>query len=377
MNKYFKIRIFQPIVPEYRVALFDGLCEIYGDRLEVVASKGCGEDVSYPLMVAKHDYSHGFLKLGSLLWQKRMSLKGLDKGDVVVVSGDIHQLSSILLAIRAKIKGVKVVWWAHHWSARGKTMRAKLRLAIAKHLADVYLCYTRTGAALLSNIGFESKRVFFTGNTINFLPICKAIENWPTAKLRAFQQKNSLIGKNIILVCGVIRKKMRLDQLFLALKHKMIADMDVYVVIIGDGPERDSCETLARDLDLTERIIWVGATRNQEVMAPWFLSASIFVYPGPIGLSIFHAMAYGLPVITHGNANSQLPEYEAMETDVTGLTFIENDVGDLALKIRHLLEYEGERNAMSFAAKKKVVEQYSMQAMIANFQNAIETCANI
>ena len=34
-----RIRIFQPIVPEYRVALFDGLDRRYGGRIDIWAAE--------------------------------------------------------------------------------------------------------------------------------------------------------------------------------------------------------------------------------------------------------------------------------------------------------------------------------------------------
>ena len=61
-----------------------------------------------------------------------------------------------------------------------------------------------------------------------------------------------------------------------------------------------------------DSIRWLGALYEQEVMAPWFLSAKVFVYPGYIGLSIMHAMGYGLPVITHDNMDNQSPEVAAL-----------------------------------------------------------------
>ena len=116
----FRIRIFQPIVPEYRVALFDGLGRRYGGRIDIWSAESMDKDVSYPLSEMAFDYGHFFRHIGPFLWQNGLSLKGLSKGDVIVVCGDIHQLSSLWIALKAKLCGVKVVWWGASCFSIGK-----------------------------------------------------------------------------------------------------------------------------------------------------------------------------------------------------------------------------------------------------------------
>ena len=99
MKSEFRIRIFQPLVPEYRVALFEGLGQRYGDRIEVWAGDGFGEDQSLPLKGIKFSYGHNFVSIGPFKWQKGLSLAGLESGDVIVICGDIHQLSSLWLGL--------------------------------------------------------------------------------------------------------------------------------------------------------------------------------------------------------------------------------------------------------------------------------------
>ena len=55
--KTYKVRIIQPIVPEYRKALFDGLAEKYGDAIDIVAAASSGRDVSVPLEKMRWSYT--------------------------------------------------------------------------------------------------------------------------------------------------------------------------------------------------------------------------------------------------------------------------------------------------------------------------------
>ena len=371
----FKIRIFQPIVPEYRVALFDGIGTRYGNLAEVWASEGAGQDQSCPLREMRYDYAHQMMKIGPFVWQKGFSLRGLRRGDVVVVCGDVHQLSSLWVAFKAKLKGVAVVWWGHHRTATSRTLAVRVRLAFANVLCDVFLAYTRTGIKYLESAGFKRGRVFATGNTIDQRPVEAAIEAWTSERLRAFQAKNDIVGKKLLLCCSVLRTKVKLDLAIKALAEPELSG--VLLVVIGDGDEKVACQKLAVDLGVASRIRWIGATRDQMEMAPWFLSASAFVYPGSIGLSILHSFFYALPVVTHGNVSHQMPEFEVMEDGKTGLCFKEDDISDLGLKVAQILFDEDKRLNMSSYCRQVAHERYSMKSMIDNYCEAIECAHNL
>ena len=371
----FRIRIFQPIVPEYRVALFDGVGSRYGDRVEVWADEGHGQDKSYPLLQTHFDYSHRRKKLGPFVWQKGLSLSELERGDVIVVCGDVHQLSSLWIALKAKLSGIAVVWWGHHRTATSKEWGVRIRLSVARRLCDVFLAYTRTGIAYLEKFGFKQGCVFATGNTIDQSPIKEAISEWTLEKLKGFQAEHGIAGKKMLLCCSVLRPKVKLELAIRALSSPKLSG--VILAVIGDGSEKVAYQKLAVELGVSERIKWIGSTRDQMVMAPWFLSSVAFVYPGSIGLSILHSFSYGLPVVTHGNADHQMPEFEVMEDGRTGLFFEENNIDDLEEKIASLLADEEGRLSMSRYCRKMASEKYSMGAMVENYCEAIESAHEI
>ena len=198
------------------------------------------------------------------------------------------------------------------------------------------------------------------------------IGDWTKTKVDEFRKMNGLIGKEILLLCGVLREKVRLQQLFAALSDSRLSKRSVVLVVIGDGACKEKWKALSSTLNVDSKIIWIDGMRDQMQLAPWFLAADVFAYPGAIGLGILHAFSYGLPVITHNNVKNQGPEYEAMEDGLTGLTFKENDVADMVDKIEYLLDHDEERQKMGRYAKNLVFEKYSMSAMIDNFCKAIE-----
>ena len=368
MANNFKIRIFQPLVPEYRAALFDGIGRRYGEDVEIFASEGMGPDVSYPLKSMRYSYRCPLKKFGPFVWQRGLSIEGLSRGDVLVICGDVHQLSSLWYAWRARKRGIRIVWWGHHRTASSNDCAVAVRLWIAKRLSDVFLTYTRTGLRYLEGIGFSPDRVFATGNTIDQAPIKAAIA--AQSDLRPNESDSP-----ILLCCGVLRSKIHLEMMIKALVDDRLKNAQL--VVIGDGPEKANWQTLAADLGVKDRVTWIPGTRNQMDMAPWFLKAKLFVYPGSIGLSILHSFSYALPVVTHGNAAHQMPEFEVMEDGKTGACFAEGDLEDMIDKISSLLSDEPRRSKMGRYCQGLALGEYTMDNMIHNFCQAIESAAAI
>lgn len=365
-----KIRILHHWVPEYRVALYEGLGQKYPGAIEILSSRE-GVKVPYELKGVLVDYDHPFMRFGPVKWQKGMTLKGIKPGrDIVVINGDVRELSSVWAALKARFLGIKVLWWAQHRGSSSTDLSSNIRLLISKWLSDAFICYTRTGIEYLVSKGFERDRVFATGNTIDQKPIKAAIEYWTQSKLEEFQKRAGIVNKKIFLCCGYMRTKVHLD---LFIRAMPAADLqDVILVVIGDGEKKESYVELSKSLGVNSRIIWLPSTHDQNEMAPWFLSAKAFVYPGSIGLSILHAMSYGLPVITHGNADHQMPEFEAMENGKTGYVFPEGDVDGLIRVSAKILSDENSRLGMSKYAQEMALEKYSMDQMVNNFAEAID-----
>lgn len=371
-----KIRIFQPIVPEYRVALFNGVGKCYGTDVEIWASSGSAQDKSYPLVDMRYDYGHSFANIGPVRWQRGLSLEGLKKGDVIVVCGDVHQLSSLWVAAKAKLRGIGVVWWGHHVSSTSSAIGIKIRLGFTKLLSDVVLCYTKAGVEWFKARNWRSP-VFATGNTIDMNAVEKAIAAWQGDKLVKFQKEHGIYDSEVVVICGVLRWKIRIDQLLRAMAGDEFRHRGTRIVIIGDGEGRQAWGKLAEELGMTDRVIWTGALRDQMDIAPWFMSAKAFVYPGVIGLSIIHAFAYGLPVVCHGTKEHHGPEFAAHEDGVTGYVFAENNEADLANKVMKLLVNKQKLCEMSEYVHNLAHTRYGIELMVENYCKAINAAAEI
>jgi len=375
------VDLFQPIIPSYRVALFEGLERDPELDISVQASsQTVGGDSSVEMDVASYCMNRKLFSFfgGRVIWQTGFEfIKAGAPGDVVVVCGDMHQLSSLWMAAKAKRRGFGVIWWGHHQSMNAKPFLVKLRLAVAKFVSDCFLCYTDQGIRMLARNGFNASTTFATGNTVDTELIRKLTLLWDTEKTQKFKESNGIQNKRILLFCGVLRQKSRMDVFFQALKIVCSKKNDVLLLVIGSGEKLQSCKGQVAELQLTENVRFLGEIRSQVDLAPWFMSSELFAYGGAIGLSIIHAMAYGLPVIVHGNANLHGPEFEAMHPGVNGLTFRHNDANDMAEKIISLLNDKEALKAMKKNALETVRRNYSIESMVARFKECIETASRI
>ncbi len=100
-------------------------------------------------------------------------------------------------------------------------------------------------------------------------------------------------GKPTVLFVGRLQGRKRIDSLLQACAA-LGKDIQPRLVIVGDGPERSSLESLAKNIYPSAE--FPGARHGAE-LAPYFSSADLFVLPGTGGLAVQEAMSYGLPVI--------------------------------------------------------------------------------
>jgi glycosyltransferase involved in cell wall biosynthesis len=151
----------------------------------------------------------------------------------------------------------------------------------------------------------------------------------------------------------------------------------VVAVFIGDGSARRRLEQRANQLNISDAVRFVGPLYDEMEIAPWALSSLCLIQPEKLGLSIFHAFGYGLPVITSQDKSLHGAEAEVLEHGVNGLLYRPRDVDDLATKILALVEDAALRERLSASAASAVSgrEGRDLPAMVAGLSAAIHVAA--
>jgi glycosyltransferase involved in cell wall biosynthesis len=311
-----------------------------------------------------------------LQWQRGLKLpSGFGRGDVLVVDNNPRILSNFPLIKAARAAGGAVVLWGHAWSPTSGRWRAAIRYWLMNR-ADVLLVYTDKEVERLHSLRSWSPPIRATNNALDQEPMRRAIAMQTREQLSKFRNAQGLEGKRILLFCGRLRRSPStgLDVAIRALVH---LEGDCHLVVIGNGEMERELRELAQKIGVERRVTWVSALYEERDLAPWFLNAECFVYPGSIGLSLLHAFGYGLPVVTHDQRDKQNPEIDALVDGENGLLFPIGNERVLAQRISQVVGDIDRQERMSNAARRTVAAVYNMDNMAARFEETIRLASEL
>jgi glycosyltransferase involved in cell wall biosynthesis len=375
-----QVIISQPVIPHYRVPLFAGLAVQPDIKLQVLASP---EFPHSPRSVsALPDWahtSHRCLSLADqLFWQSGFQLPpGCGPGDVLVVPGNPRILSNLRLLWQARRLGMGVVWWGHWWSPTSVRWQAKLREWLARR-ADVVLVYTEEERRMIQQRGEPGAHIMAAGNALSTDEVDRQLQRWDQPAITRFREQ-AAIGERLLLFCGRLRARppTELHLALHALRELRTFDASYGLAVIGSGDDGERLRRIAAELGVADGVRWLGELYDEAALAPWFLSARCLVYPGAIGLTVLHAFAYGLPVVTHADRRLHSPEFSALTDGRNGLLFAPGDTADLCAKVRLVCEQPELRAQLSAGAFRTVRTDYSISAMIERCHAAVGVASRI
>jgi glycosyltransferase involved in cell wall biosynthesis len=135
------------------------------------------------------------------------------------------------------------------------------------------------------------------------------------------------------------------------------------LVIVGDGRERGRLEALARELELSERVLFTGTRPDTRELLSSF---DVVVSPSHSeGMSnvLLEAMAMARPIVATAVGGSS----ELLRHEETGLLVPPQDPESLAAAIRRVLQGGPEIEALARRARKVVEVQFGLDRMIARY----------
>jgi rhamnosyl/mannosyltransferase len=136
------------------------------------------------------------------------------------------------------------------------------------------------------------------------------------------------------------------------------------LLIIGDGPLRNSLEALARECNIADRVVFLGEVQNEDTI-PYYHAADLFALASvarseAFGIVQLEAMACGKPVI-NTQLDSGVP-FVSLD-GISGLTVAPTDSEALAVAINKLLDNAELRAQYGEAARRRVYEEFSLDVM--------------
>ena len=241
-------------------------------------------------------------------------------------------------------------------------LRQTKRLSFLRQF-DALIAYSQRGADEYAQLGFPHDKIFVAHNSVSPAP-SSPLPSRPSS----FDPSTlpSVAGQAIrpsILFVGRLQARKRVDLLLRACSQ---LESKPRLIIVGDGPERASLESLAREIYPSAEFI--GARHGAELKA-YFMEADLFVLPGTGGLAVQEAMSYGLPVIVAQGDGTQ----DDLVRKENGWQIPPDDFDSLVLTIKDALSDVARLRKMGAESYRIVAEEINIENMVEVFVKALNT----
>ncbi|CAN5674336.1 glycosyltransferase family 4 protein [soil metagenome] len=191
-------------------------------------------------------------------------------------------------------------------------------------------------------------------NRFNFqAPVEEVLFNGVDLSEPISPQEDTLPKKPYIFAIGRLVQNKGFDYL-LRSYHLMSKNSAADLVLAGDGDAAESLKNLASELQISDRVHFVGRQGRGEV-ARYFKNCMFFVLPShiePFGIVCLEAMRAGKPVVATRAGGP--PEF--IEENITGLLVESQNESELAQAMQRLCSDKKLVNTMGKNASEKVAE---------------------
>ena len=148
------------------------------------------------------------------------------------------------------------------------------------------------------------------------------------------------------------------------------------LLIVGEGPLRGKLTSLAAELGVGDRVVFLGKIPHHRLVACYhaarFAVLASIARSEAFGIAQIEAMAAGLPVV-NTNLDSGVP-FVSLHRE-TGLTVPPCDPGALADAMNELLENDVLRAVLGRAAAQRAAQEFSLESMAARTFSLYERIA--
>lgn len=375
------VAVFSESLPRYRQALLTELSKNPLIRFTFCCSTKRREDgiVLAELSGINHRETR-FRKLQlplmsrPVLWCSHsfMSLL-LRKYDVIILRDNLNSADVWFCAILGRLRGVSVCVWGQGISRPATKPRVAVRRFLYR-LVNCILLYTDGGKKFWERKGIPQDKLFVAYNALDTALVRRLTHELESEDLETWRSERGMNDRQVVLWVARLLKNKRPDLFVEAIREARNHRDDILGVIIGEGPERLKLEQSIRAHDLQRHVTFVGAIFSEHELARYFNSAKAVIVPAGGGLTIQHAMGYGVPVILGDVLESHCPEHELVRHGETGLRVRPCTGRALADAICTLVERRELHGRLAAGARQLIRDVYNEHRMAQGFTDAIQYC---
>jgi len=358
MNRFpGRLAVQQRVLPSYRAPFFDLLASACDGGMSLFSGlpyPSEGITTANKLQIANYHLGKNLHLFGGSLYlcYQRGLIDWLKQWnpDALIAEANPRYLST-----------PSAIRWMHKqnrpvigWGLGSPPIRGYLKQRRAAFIRqfDGMIAYSQRGADEYAALGFPRDKIFVAYNSVSAPPS----HSLPARPL-------TIDDRPYILFVGRLQARKRIDLLLRACAQ---LESKPRLVIVGDGPERQSLESLAREIYPGAEFI--GA-RHGEELKPYFTAADLFVLPGTGGLAVQEAMSYGLPVIVAQGDGTQ----DDLVQKENGWQIPPDNFDALLSTMRNALSDTAHLRRMGEESYRIVREEINIERMVETFVTALRT----
>ena len=343
--------------------------------LEIKCDFYSGDKLASPIKSIDFQELKGFKKilknkflLGNFYWQKGAISLVFQPYSTFIITGEPYCLSTWVILILSRFQGKKTILWSHGWYGNESAIKQVVK-RIFFNLSSKILLYGNHAKAMMAEKGIKREKMETIYNSLDYDKQVSIRE----------KQKVSHIYENhfgnkfpTLIYIGRIQRRKKIELLIEAMGELKEKDVHCNLILIGGQTEELDVYHLIKLNDLNNRVWNYGSCYDEEVLGELLFNASVCVSPGNVGLTAMHCLVYGTPCITQNNFSKQMPEFEAIETNLTGDFFEEDSISDLARKIHKWITItEGKRELVRDACYHMIASKYNPHIQLEILKKAI------
>jgi len=380
-----RLALQQRVLPSYRVPFFDMLAQACDSGMSLFAGLPRADEgiTNGKLQIAKYVPAKNIHILnGSFyLCYQRGLIRWLENWnpDALIVEANSRYLATSSAINWMHSRGRKVIGWglgapppplnpphfprsiperSGKWGGSEggvlSGLRQTMRIRFLNQF-DALISYSQRGADEYAALGFPREKIFVAPNAVSSKP-----SSLIPARPLAFKDKP------VILFVGRLQRRKRVDDLLRACSEMKSKPR---LIIVGDGPEREHLESLAKQVYPSAEFI--GAKHGAE-LKPYSTEADLFVLPGTGGLAVQEAMSYGLPIIVAKGDGTQ----DDLVRESNGWQIAPDDYAALVHTMRLALSDVGRLRTMGAESHRIVSEEINLEKMVEVFVQALNNLSS-
>lgn len=264
-------------------------------------------------------------------------------------------------SIAAKLAGVpKLIHSEHGRTFDDRPLRFWAQRQLSRLADTVFALSQQLRRDLVTHVGLPAERIEVLYNGVDLARF--------GGSDRADARERLGLAADAVVVGSVARlvAVKNYPLLLRAIAHPALAPATL--VLIGDGPERATLQSLADTLGIADRVRFVGHREDVAQLLPAF---DVFVLPSlSEGMSntLLEAMACSVPPIASqvgGNA-------EIVRDGIDGLLFPSGDEAALRDALVQMVHNASQRAEMGRASRERVMGAFDIQAMMRAYESLYE-----